>query len=77
MGKGSILLTCFEPFGGREVNMSAEAVNALPVELSGRALHKLRLPVVFGEAFELAAAEAKKLGVDAILSVGEAGAARP
>ena len=73
MGKGSILLTCFEPFGGREVNMSAAAVNALPGELSGRALHKLRLPVVFGEAAMIAAAEAKKLGVGAILSVGEAG----
>ena len=73
MGKGSILLTCFEPFGGREVNMSSAAVSALPEAISGRELHKLRLPVVFGEAAEIAAAEAKKLGVSAILSVGEAG----
>ena len=73
MGKGSILLTCFEPFGGREVNMSSAAADALPEELSGRELHKLRLPVVFGEAAEIAAAEAEKLGVSAILSVGEAG----
>ncbi len=73
MGKGSLLLTCFEPFGGRDVNMSAEAVAALPGEASGWELHKLRLPVAFGEAAEIAAAEAKRLGVSVILSVGEAG----
>ena len=73
MGKGSILLTCFEPFGGREVNMSAEAADALPEEIPGRELHKLRLPVAFGEAAEITAAEAKKLGARAVLSVGEAG----
>ena len=73
MGKGSSLLTCFEPFGGRELNMSRAAVMALPEEAAGRKLIKLCLPVVFGQAAEIAAAEAKRLGVSAVLSVGEAG----
>lgn len=69
----SILLTCFEPFGGREVNMSREAALALPEEAAGRKLHKLCLPVVFGRAAEIAAAEARRLGAGIILSLGEAG----
>ncbi len=73
MESGPILVTCFEPFGGREVNMSREAVLALPAEAGGRRLHKLCLPVVFGEAGETAAAEALRLGASAILCVGEAG----
>ena len=72
MESGPILVTCFEPFGGREVNMSREAVLALPAEAGGRRLHKLCLPVVFGEAGETAA-EALRLGASAILCVGEAG----
>ena len=73
MEKEPILVTCFEPFGGREVNMSREAVLALPEEAAGRRLRKLCLPVVFGLAAERAAAEAQRLGASAILSVGEAG----
>ena len=73
MGPGPLLVTCFEPFGGREVNMSREAVLALPAEIGGRRLHKLCLPVAFGQAAEMAAAEALRLGASDILCVGEAG----
>ena len=73
MGSGTILVTCFEPFGGRELNMSREAVIALPEAVGGRRLHKLCLPVAFGEAAETAAAEAGRLGTSDILCVGEAG----
>ena len=73
MGGRTILVTCFEPFGGREGNMSREAVLALPETVGGRRLRKLCLPVVFGEAAEKAAAEAERLGASDILSVGEAG----
>lgn len=69
----SILLTCFEPFGGREVNMSREAALALPEEAAGRKLWKLCLPVVFGRAAEIAEAEARRLGAGIILCLGEAG----
>ena len=73
MEDSPILVTCFEPFGGREVNISREAVFALPGEVCGHELHKLCLPVEFGRAAELAAAEARRQGTSAILSVGEAG----
>ena len=73
METAPILVTCFEPFGGREVNMSREAVLVLPEEAGGRKLHRLCLPVVFGEAAELAAAEALRMGASEILCVGEAG----
>ena len=73
MGPGPLLVTCFEPFGGREVNMSREAVLALPAEIGERRLHKLCLPVVFGQSAEMAAAEALRLGASDILCVGEAG----
>ena len=73
METDTVLITCFEPFGGREVNMSREAVLALPEEAGGRKLRKLCLPVVFGRAAERAAAEAERLGACAVLCVGEAG----
>lgn len=71
--EGPILVTCFEPFGGREVNMSREAVLALPEVSGGRRLQKLCLPVVFGKAAEAAASAALALGASAVLCVGEAG----
>ena len=73
MERTPILITCFEPFGGREVNMSREAVLALPEKAGGRRLYKLCLPVVFGAAAAQAAAEARRLGASDILCVGEAG----
>ena len=73
MEDSPILVTCFEPFGGREVNMSREAVLALPEAAGGRRLRKLCLPVVFGAAAGEAAAEARRLGASDILCVGEAG----
>ncbi len=75
-GKAPILVTCFEPFGGREENSSRRAVLALPEALGGRRLAKLCLPVVFGEAAEIAAAEAEALGAADVLCVGEAGGRR-
>ena len=73
MERAPILITCFEPFGGREVNMSREAALALPEAAGGRRIIKLCLPVVFGAAAKEAAAEARRLGASDILCVGEAG----
>ncbi len=72
----SVLVTCFEPFGGRAVNMSREAVLALPDASGGRAIRKRCLPVVFSRAAEEAAAAARTLGAGAILCVGEAAGRR-
>lgn len=73
MEDSPILITCFEPFGGREVNLSREAVLALPEKAGERRLCKLCLPVVFGAAAEEAAAAALRMGASDILCVGEAG----
>ena len=45
-----ILLTGFEPFDGASVNPSWEAVCRVPDQIAGRDVHRLRLPVVYGEA---------------------------
>ena len=68
-----LLITGFEPFGGEEINPSWEAVLRLPETLGEYELCKLCLPVVFGEAAELAIAEAEKISADAVLSIGQAG----
>ncbi len=74
--KGSILITCFEPFGGRKLNVSSEAARLLPERAGERRLFVRCLPVAFGLAAEEAAREARALGASAILSLGEAGGRR-
>lgn len=68
-----ILISGFEPFGGRKINSSWDAVSRLPECIGGREVRLLRLPVVYG----LAAAEliktAEEWGADVVLAVGEAG----
>ncbi|MBO4377407.1 MAG: pyroglutamyl-peptidase I [Clostridia bacterium] len=71
-----LLITGFEPFGGDAVNPSWEAVQALPEQIGQYQLHKLRLPVVFGKAAEMAVAEAERLQADAVLAIGLAGGRR-
>ena len=48
-----LLITGFDPFGGESVNPSWEAVSRLPEHIMDTPVHKLRLPVVFGEAADL------------------------
>ena len=67
-----ILITAFEPFGGEAVNTSAEVLRLLPEQLSGWAVQKALLPVVFGRAAE----EALKTPADLIVLLGEAGGRR-
>ena len=68
-----MLVTGFEPFGGETVNPAWEAVSRLPERVGEWTLRALRLPTVFGSAAEAAAAEAEKIGAQAILCVGQAG----
>lgn len=68
-----ILVTGFEPFGGRNENTSWESVAALPDKIGGCEIIKLMLPTVYGEAAKLAISEAKAQKADIVLSVGEAG----
>lgn len=66
-------ITGFEPFGGQTVNPSWEAVAQLPDIIGQWQLHKLRIPVEYGEAARLTLEKARELGADAVLSVGQAG----
>ena len=68
----TLLMTCFEPFGGRETNVSREAVMALPPTIGPFELRRACLPVAFGRAAELAAQAADELCPAAIVCVGEA-----
>ena len=65
----TILITAFEPFGGKDVNTSAEVLRLLPEEIGGCSVRKKVLPVVFGKAAEQALQEE----ADAVFMLGEAG----
>ena len=68
-----ILLTAFFPFDGDELNASQEVMNALPDRIGGAEIVKLCLPVVFGQASELAIEAAERLQPNAIVCLGQAG----
>lgn len=69
----AILLTGFEPFDGAAVNPSWEAVQRLPDEICGRAVKRMRLPVVYGQAAEMLLAEIGRLRPEVVICCGVAG----
>lgn len=69
----SILLTGFEPFDGAAKNPSWEAVQLMPEEIAGHAVHRLRLPVVYGGAAEMLLAEIRRLRPAIVVCCGVAG----
>ena len=72
MEQKTLLITGFEPFQQETINPSWEAVALLPETIGPWRLEKLRLPVVFGKAADLAIARAQQLCPQAILAVGDA-----
>ena len=72
----TLLVTGFEPFGGRSDNPSWEAVSLLPDGTEAGSIVKLRLPVTFAGAAELALLEAERTHADAVLAVGLAAGRR-
>ena len=68
----SLLLTGFEPFDGAITNPSWEAVSLTPEEISGHAVHRLQLPVVFGQAADLLRAAIARLRPDVVICCGVA-----
>ena len=68
-----LLVTGFAPFGGEPINPSWETVKRLPDTIGKAELFKAELPVVYGEAAEIAVKKATEIGADAILCVGQAG----
>ncbi len=67
-----ILVTGFEPFDGRDVNTSWEAVRRLPRMIGNNQVVTKRIPVAFGSAMKAVAAAIDAQRPDAVISVGEA-----
>lgn len=67
-----ILLTGFEPFGGADRNPSWEAAQLVPDQISGRAVHRLHLPVEYDRAAALLQQEIARLRPEIVISVGVA-----
>ena len=63
-----ILITAFEPFGGKTANASSAVLEQLPEIIAGYAAEKMLLPVVFGKAAE----KALSVPADAVFLLGEA-----
>lgn len=72
MGR-KLLITGFEPFGGSDINPAWEAVKLLPEQVGDFTLHKLQIPVVFGEAAAMVLKKAEEIQPDVILCIGQAG----
>lgn len=66
-----ILLTAFEPFGGKDVNPSWEAIRDFDAtRIAGRAVHVLSLPVVYGAVASPLADAIRRLEPEIVVSFG-------
>ncbi len=65
----NILMTAFEPFGGRQLNTSGEVLRLLPEKICGCRVKKMLLPVAFGRAARQVLGET----ADIVFMLGEAG----
>ena len=68
-----LLITGFDPFGGKTVNPSWGAVRLLPDQIGKYELCKLNIPTVYGQAAQMVLEKAQDIGADVIISVGQAG----
>ena len=67
-----LLITGFDPFDGKTVNPSWQAVEQLPEAIGYLKLCKLQIPTVFGKAAAMVLTEAECLQPDVILCIGMA-----
>ena len=65
--RANILLTCFEPFDGAEMNISQQVAEGLEAE----GVIKLCLPVSFKRSPEVLREAIKRYQPDSILSLGQ------
>ena len=68
-----LLITGFEPFDGKDINPSWEAVRQIPDQIGKYELCKLNIPTVYGQAAQMVQEKAEQIGADVIISVGQAG----
>ncbi len=69
----TILITGFEPFGGRKINASWEIVRRLPDEICGFKVEKLLVPVEFGIGASVILNRVEELRPAFLFMHGEAG----
>jgi pyroglutamyl-peptidase len=66
-----ILVTGYEPFGGRDVNPTQQLVTALAKRsLPGVDLHTAVLPVVYDACVDALLTEVERIGPDAVIACG-------
>lgn len=68
-----ILLTAFDPFGGKKINPALEAVKLVKAEDLTAELIKLEVPTVFHKSIKTVQEAMRKHKPDAVLCVGQAG----
>jgi pyroglutamyl-peptidase len=68
-----LVIFAFEPFGGESINPSLEILRLLPDAIGEYRIIKHSLPVVFGEAADLAIDLVRSEGADAVICLGQAG----
>ena len=68
-----LIITGFDPFGGKTVNPAWEAVKRLPEVVGDYRLTRIQIPTVFEKAAQAVLAAALEDAPDVILCVGQAG----
>lgn len=66
-----VLVSAFEPFGGRPVNSSWELASRLPGRAGRHAVAVARLPVVYGAAWDALSRAVGGFRPDAVVALGE------
>ncbi|TBR22037.1 hypothetical protein EPO15_08825 [bacterium] len=67
-----VLVSAFEPFGGRRVNASWELARRLPPCVGRREVRTVRLPVVYGASWPVLGRALAEFKPDAVVALGEA-----
>ena len=67
------LVTGFEPFGGETTNPSWDVCQALPGEIAGLRVERLRVPCEFRRAIEVAAGAIERTRPSLVVCLGQAG----
>jgi len=68
-----ILVTCFDPFGGADLNPSQMVVTKLPNEIEEITIIKQVIPTVFNKSIKQLYETLKAESPDAVICVGQAG----
>jgi len=68
-----ILVTGFDPFGGKKVNPALEVIKLLPKKIGENEVRILEIPTVYKKSVEKIEKEIESYKPDYVLSIGQAG----